>query len=187
VRDRVLQQQLRPARRIDLGGPVRQRFALHFRQQAAAAATERHVDQHRDSLVLRELQDAFRPLVLDGVVDLDEVERTFLQCFDHLRVLLVRGRGHADVADLACLLCIHQHRKQLLHAAETVDLEQVDLLHLQTREAQLQRCCSGGPFPWRRRLGRDEELVAVTQLFHEIADDDLGIAVAPGGIHHLTA
>src|SRR5262245_57433646 len=118
MRDDELEDELRPARAVDLRRPRRQRVARKRPDQGSLP--ERAVDDDPDAAIAREREDAGLDLAVEHVVgDLDEIEP--LAAHDLLDLAMaatLRGRD-ADVAELPGRL--HRgERRQVLTPSEKV-------------------------------------------------------------------
>ncbi len=68
-----------------------------------------------------------------------------------------------------------------------LNLQQIDLLRLQPAQRLFERASARRDGAAVRCLRRDEQLVSITDLADELADDNLRVTVAPRGVDHLRA
>ena len=139
-----LQEELRPRRRAELGGPRRHLVAVDALPQARAA--ERQIDEHGDAALLREREDLLLGVeIVDGVVDADEVGRLVAHELLERRVLRLERRRRADVAHAPGLLVFLEDRELRRQVGDVVHLDQIDLVAADARERRLDlRCARAG-------------------------------------------
>ena len=131
--DHVLEEELRPARAVELDRPRWQRLVAHRGKQARAP--ERQIDEHRRTTLERERQDTIgRGAVVDRIIDLDEVERFLLQHPLHFPVLRVARGGDADVAVAPGRLALAHGGELGRGVREAMHLDEVDLPGTQALE-----------------------------------------------------
>src|SRR5688572_24243828 len=132
-----LDEELRPGRGVELLGVVGHRLTTHTVPQAGPA--EGLIDHDSHLPLLCDRNDRVLSFArVDGVVDADEIERLALHDVHNLRVLLIEGRRHPDVADAPLLLQLFEDGQLRRHVAEVVHLNEVDLALLEAREGLIE-------------------------------------------------
>ena len=132
MRQNIFEENLRPARRVDVLGPVRQRLAVGRLKQAAPA--ERQVDQRRDLLFLRQGQDPLGAAIVECIIDLDRVELLAPQHRLELLILAIKGCGDAQRSNPPLGLQVARRGELIVGIAQVVHLKQVDPVSAQLLE-----------------------------------------------------
>ncbi len=70
---------------------------------------------------------------------------------------------------------------------EVVNLQQIDLLHVEAQQRLFQRSGTRRHRAEQRSLGGEKQVLAVAQFLDQLADDNLRLTVAEGRIHDLAA
>ena len=140
--DHVLEEELRPALRIEISGPVRNRPRTDAPEEIAAAAAavasivpERKKRHHTDPSFLREREDR----VLDAgaiahvVIDADEVDRLIAHDRLELRIQVVADHLHSDVPHSPRFFLLHE-RAEMCRVGGGVQHDEVELRHIESRQ-----------------------------------------------------
>src|SRR5690606_17519686 len=123
--------ELRPCLDAQLGCPLGQRGVTKGIEYPAASKGQG--GQHGDATLKRQRQDQlFCRTIVDGVVDLDEVELVAAHETGQFLVIILGGGGDAEVADAAFLFPFAQHRQHVGSTCQVVDLQQIEAVRLQS-------------------------------------------------------
>ena len=179
--DQPLQEELRPGRRAELGGPLGHRAAPHTAEETRAA--ERTVDERGHALVAGDGdQLVLGAAVVDRVVELDEVPVRGPEDADELLVLeLPRGRD-AVVPNPTFLLELPEQAQLGFPVAQVVDLHEVEIAG---REAlfglsHLSQALTAAPDA--AHLCGQEHVVRVPDVADDLTQHDLRAPVCGGRV-----
>ncbi len=169
--DDPLQEDLRPGRATELGGPLGKRLSGETAEGASAA--KRPVRENGDAALFRERQDALGRLGLVGrVVDLEEVDGFFPENALELGIGARRVVRDSEVSNAALRSPLSERGQVRVHVEQVVDLHQVDALRVEEalRALHLLDARRLSPCP---DLRRDKERLLNAELRGEIPEDAL--------------